>query len=150
MQSEPPAPVPQGPPPRQAPLREPEQVFALRSEAAAEGEYVTWARLDDGFHSHPKVLAAWAKSPAAVGLHARALSYAANHEQDGRVSRDALSALAHDDDLRDEAVQVLTDAGLWHENGDGYVIHDFLDYNPSRESLTERRKADRERKAKAS
>jgi hypothetical protein len=106
---------------------------------------VTWARLDDGFYDNPKVLAAWKRSPGAVGLHARALSYCAKHEIDGNLTPAALEALAGDFAYM-EAVEILVELGLWHENGDGYMIHDFLDYNPSRSEITDRRKADRERK----
>lgn len=107
---------------------------------------MTWARIDDGFHSHPKVLETWQAEPAAVGLHARALSYAANHEIDGEVPDSVLQTWIPDERERERMVKALTGSGLWHKNGSGYAIHDFLDYNPSRADLTERRKADRERK----
>lgn len=42
---------------------------------------------------------------------------------------------------------LLVDAGLWEQNGNGYVIHDYLDYNPSRVEIEAKRAADAARKA---
>lgn len=110
---------------------------------------MTWGRLDDSFYSHPKVLQAWNEDRASIGLHALALAWVANHEQDGKVPPHVVAMLMPDQPDRDRAVATLVDVGLWHENGAGYVIHDYLDYNPSREYLEQRREADRDRKAGA-
>jgi hypothetical protein len=45
---------------------------------------MAWARLDDKFHSDPKILAA---GNAAVGLYARSIAYCADHLTDGVVER---------------------------------------------------------------
>lgn len=43
-----------------------------------------WIKLDDGLHSHPKIIEAWSIDRAGVGLHLRALSYA-DHLTDGHI-----------------------------------------------------------------
>ena len=107
---------------------------------------MTWARLDDSFYSHPKVRRALKVEPAALALFAMALSWCADHEKDGLVTDEAMEMLMPAQSDREQALGVLDDVGLIHRNGEGYVIHDYLDYNLSRADLTERRKNDRERK----
>ena len=106
---------------------------------------MAWARLDDKFHSHPKVRRA---GLAAIGLHVRAISYSAAHLLDGHIDvewvREAGGA------QHKKLVTALVDAGLWSQNGHGWVINGYLDYNPSREEVEERRAADSARKKKGS
>ena len=108
---------------------------------------MTWARLDDSFYSHPKVLQAWNEHQPSIGLHALAISWVANHEQDGMVPAYVVAMWVPDQSDRARATATLVQTGLWHEAEDGYVIHDYLDYNPSRAYLEEKREADRLRKA---
>lgn len=105
-----------------------------------------WLKLDDGFHDHPKVLRVWRLNKAALGLHARAMSWVAKQEKDGHLPDETVAMFEPDDTERDAMVSVLVESGLWHQNGEGFVIHDFLDYNYSRAELTEKRRKDRERK----
>lgn len=101
-----------------------------------------WAKFDDRFISHPKVLAA---GPLAIALHMRAIVYSALHLTDGIIRRRQLNhILCWEDDVEDfpegpprnlELVKRLVNAGLWEEapEGEGWQIHDYLDWNPSRE-----------------
>ena len=100
---------------------------------------MTWTRLDDGFWSNPKVLAA---GNEAAGAYARALSYCGCHETDGKIPTDVAKFIA-----KPKVLQTLIDAGLVELNGAGYVIPDYLTFNPSHESLEAKREADRRRKA---
>jgi hypothetical protein len=107
---------------------------------------VTWGRLDDSFYDNPKVLEALEIDVASIALHARAIAYAARHEKDGHLTQHAVCSLMPSPTERESAVAALVQTELWHENGQDYVIHDYLDYNPSREELVEKRRKDRERK----
>lgn len=110
------------------------------------GGVVTWAKLDDSFHSHPKVRAAWFRCPASIGLHVLGITYAANHETDGVVPGWFVAgAFAKPKDLQD-AVSTLLDSGMWEKQGNDFLIHDFLDYHPSKEDLQKKRANDAERK----
>jgi hypothetical protein len=111
---------------------------------------VTWGRLDDGFYAHPKVRRALDQDPMAVALFALAISWSAGHEQDGAIPDEAMQMLAPKATARRKALKVLEDGGLIHRNGSGWLLHDYLDYNYSREELEERRQRDRRRKAAGS
>jgi hypothetical protein len=90
---------------------------------------MTWAKVCDTAHSHPKMLEAGLE---AVGLWTLALSHCAAYLTDGHVKRSAAERLAgaHLDRLAGRLVHV----GLWevHPSGDGWQVHDFLEFNPSR------------------
>jgi hypothetical protein len=101
-----------------------------------------WGRLDDSFDSHRKVRRA---GNEATGIYARALSYCAGALTDGHVDPEWL-----EERTGKRAVKVgelLVVAGLWEPNSDGFVIHDYLEFNPSRSEILERRAADSRRKA---
>lgn len=108
---------------------------------------MTWARLDDGYYAHPKVRKALTRDPASLALFSIALSWSAFHHQDGHVPDEAMDMLYPNPRKRERALEVLVDVGMIYRNGDGWVIHDYLDYNESKEEIEARRAADRERKA---
>lgn len=101
---------------------------------------MTWFKVDDGFHCHPKVLAV---SLTARGLWVTAGSYVSDHRGDGFIPT-ALVKLHRGTNAAKELVK----AGLWSETDGGYLVHDWLDYQPSREE-EEKRSADRRSKARA-
>jgi hypothetical protein len=106
-----------------------------------------WARLDDNFHAHPKIRKAW-RCRAAVGLHALALSYAMHYGTEGKLSDEWVEDQLPDAGERSDVTAVLVRAGLWEEAPEGWLIHDFLVYNPSNADIEARKAADRERKRK--
>jgi hypothetical protein len=100
---------------------------------------MAWVRLDDVFDDHPKLLGLPLEC---VGLHVFGLTYSARHLTDGALTPPIVSHLSRG---RDDLAQQLVDAGLWEALDGGWQIHDFLDYNPSREQVEADRKAARER-----
>lgn len=104
---------------------------------------MTWVKLDDGFADHPKIEAV---GPAAAWLHVAALCYCAKHLTDGCIPKSKALRLA---DIRQPAAQIarLIDVGLWHDKGDHYAIHDYLEYQPTRASVEADRAAARQRMA---
>lgn len=103
---------------------------------------MTWFKVDDSFHSHPKVLAA---SPAALGLWVVAGSWCGANLSDGLVPDHVLPRL-----LPDSATlaRELVTAGLWKRARGGYRFHDWGDFNPQRTIIEEERKNARERMRK--
>lgn len=99
-----------------------------------------WVKLDDKLHSHPK---RWQVSNAALGLHLLALSYCGDQLTDGRVP----GRWASQQQDRQE-ISELCSAGFWSVDGDAFEIHDFLEYNPSREQVLAERESARERMAR--
>lgn len=97
-----------------------------------------WTKLDDGFYMHPKIVAV---GNAGAGLYCRALAYCAAHLTDGEVPAGVAAMLAGGEvDLLDRLVAV----GLWRRVDDAYLIPDYLDLNPSRADVEERRERQRQ------
>ncbi len=95
-----------------------------------------WVKLDDRFPSHRKVALL---SDRAFRLHISAICWCSENLTDGRISDRELPLVAHIRGLKATAKQ-LEDAGVWDRTDDGWEIHDFLDYNPSREQVLAERK----------
>jgi hypothetical protein len=112
---------------------------------------VPWFRLDDSFHSHPKVIAA---GNEAIGLYVRSGTYAAEHLTDGFVgediavlygARNAATRRSPRTGKPETLADALVRTRLWHRARGGWTIHDYLDYNPSREDVIRERKQAAER-----
>lgn len=107
---------------------------------------MTWVKLDDGFFRHPKVVRA---GRDARDLHLAALCYAGSNLTDGKIPREALTQLLADAGIArasgPKLAAKLVDVGLWEATDHGYLIHDYLSYNPSREDVLREREATRER-----
>lgn len=100
---------------------------------------MTWFKVDDSFHSHPKVLAA---SAAALGLWVVAGSWSGANLSDGFVPDHVLPRLLPGSvELARELVAV----GLWRRARGGYRFHDWSEFNPKREAVEAERRAARER-----
>lgn len=114
---------------------------------------VSWARFDDGFLTHPKVLRA---GEEAANLFMRSVIYCAQHLTDGAIPREALRVITERRDAAKLAARLVA-VGLFEETPDGWQIHDYTDHNPTREAVEERRRKTtakvaswRERKAASS
>ena len=94
-----------------------------------------WFRVEDSFHGHPKVTDA---GNAAVGLWVRCGTYSAQWLTDGFVPIKIAKGYGN----RREVEQLLA-SRLWVPADGGYLMPDFLDYNPSAEQV----KLDRKRAA---
>src|SRR5437016_5465937 len=110
-----------------------------------------WVKIDDQFARHPKVLKI---GPLAGWLHVCALTYCSQYLTDGFVPKEAVNALADfstlaaqfgstaEGTIGTDFVPELVRHGLWREVDGGYLIHDYLEYNPSREDILKRRRSD--------
>lgn len=89
-----------------------------------------WVKLDDSLHGHPKAAKAGLE---ALGLHMLAMSHCGAYSQNGHVApefvREKAGARAAKLTAR------LVDCGLWETNGNGWVIHDWSEFNPSPEQI---------------
>lgn len=103
---------------------------------------MTWFKVDDRFHSHPKVLAT---EPAALGLWVVAGAWSSANLLDGFVPDQALPRLLPGSEMLAEK---LVTAGLWKRVRAGYQFHDWTDYNPSAEEVRtlQKQRADAGRK----
>ena len=92
---------------------------------------MAWIKIDDQFRNHPKVLAA---GPLASWLYVCSLTFAGQYLTDGHIPSTMLGMLAAVDNAQ-ELADRLVDVGLWEEVEGGYQIHDFTEYNPTREEV---------------
>jgi hypothetical protein len=119
---------------------------------------MAWVRLDENFARHPKVLAA---GPLGMAMQVAALCYANQYLTDGFIPRSVVPGLIDLEGLGmrlwhgeitgggEDAdwtlvVEDLIGAGLWEKVNGGFRIHDYHDYQPSKEevlALREKRSA---------
>ena len=123
---------------------------------------MVWVKLDDQFTENPKVVQA---GPLAGWLHVSGIVYCGRNLTDGFIPLAMVSRLAtfenisvttggtpglysvgHDIECT-ELVDRLVAIGLWEVVDGGYVIHDYLDYNPSKADVLAQRNANTKRQA---
>lgn len=107
---------------------------------------MTWVRIDDQLHAHPKFRLAWELEPTSIGLELFALSHSAAYLTDGCIDGLFVRQWFRNARRRERAIKALVESGLWVPDGAGWQIHDYLDYNESREDIQRRRQADAVRK----
>jgi hypothetical protein len=104
---------------------------------------MTWVKIDDQWPNHPKARAA--------GKNGRALAVAswcwvAANLTDGFIATHDLPLLAAQAEVPAKpTARRLVEVGLWDECQGGWLVHDYLDRNPSAEKVL----AIREARAKA-
>jgi DnaD/phage-associated family protein len=95
---------------------------------------MSWIKLDDQWLDHPKIVAA---GRDARDMWLASITYCAKHLTDGFFHPNLLPALAVmagvDVANCQNFARVLLDVGLWDRTEAGYCVHDYLDYNPSKE-----------------
>lgn len=112
---------------------------------------MSWFKIDDGFHCHAKVMAA---GTPAVGLYVRCGSWAAQQTSDGFIPKQVARMYG-----TPRMIKALIEVGLWHQkghdcascpevDGNSYLIHEYLERNPSRVAVELERKAKSERQQK--
>jgi len=109
---------------------------------------MAWVKLDDHFPDHPKIVSA---GPLGAWLYVAGLCYCNRLLTNGFIPVSQVARLSphrEDQDIRDgpdRLAQRLCALGLWVEaerkGVSGFVVHDFLKYQPSkRQVMTERAK----------
>ena len=97
-----------------------------------------WTRLDDRFHSNPKILGL---SHRAFRLYVMALNWSVSELTDGRIPKYVVPLVLHDENSRARVLATfeLTDRSLWKPDYDGWLIHDFEHYQETSAKVQERR-----------
>ncbi len=103
---------------------------------------MSWVRIHDGAMGHPKVIGMfdW-RDPFHVWVWG--MSYCQTHLTDGFVTADAVPTLGH------KAAAELVRRRLWEPAEGGWTVHDYLDWNDSRETVSKKRNEAKERMANA-
>jgi hypothetical protein len=106
---------------------------------------VTWVKLDDQFFAHERIVGL---SKDAKLLYLAGLTYCSSQLTDGRMGRGALRLVGALADVAPETPMAeLLEAGLWMSSETGYIVHDYLDYNPTAEQVKQQRTANAQRQA---
>lgn len=106
---------------------------------------MTWARFEDTFTSHPKVLKAGGD---AAWLFVCAVIHCNRHLTDGVVDRAIVPALS-DRKRPLELAARLEAVGLFDPHPDGWTVHDYHEYQASRAKVEAQRSAARDRMSRA-
>lgn len=102
-----------------------------------------WVKLDDQIAINPKIeRASW----AAIGLWALALGESGRRLTDGVIEQHVIQRLAVGREDVNPLVHELLTEELWAEHDAGFLIPDYLEFNPSRAKVLRQREEDKERK----
>lgn len=108
---------------------------------------MTWIKLEDDIFQHPKILAA---GPQASFLFIASLCWSGRNDTGGAIPDYALRRLASDIDVSETTARELAEklvnvsapgstAGLWEMTLDGWVIHDWGQWQTSSSERNEKR-----------
>lgn len=96
---------------------------------------MSWVKIDDQFADHPKIAQA---GPLGLAVYVAGLCYSARYLTDGFIPHASAERFAGSSpELRAK----LVDLSLWDETDGGYLIHDYLDYNPPAAKVKAEREA---------
>lgn len=99
---------------------------------------MAWVRIDDAVMDHPKVLLLSAEQ---FRLWIRGLCYCQKHLTDGFIPGVAMKPMF----AKTGDVKRLCAVGLWQAVTEGFQVHDFLDWNDSRDMTTHRKRLAKDR-----
>jgi hypothetical protein len=100
---------------------------------------MTWVKLDDGLPDHAKVADL---SDAAFRAYITALCFCSRNLTDGELTESQIRRIGMSKSAREELLEATL---IEPREGGGAVLHDFLEYQPSRAQVHARRKAVTER-----
>jgi len=110
---------------------------------------MAWVRIDDEYGDHPKIIIA---GPIASAIQTRSICYCNRHLTDGFLPDDIVPSIVAWVNSHLEKLGVppekrninwpalMIKNGLWERADGGYNIHDYLDYNPTKEQVLAKRK----------
>ncbi|HYW88570.1 MAG TPA: hypothetical protein VFB50_12420 [Chloroflexota bacterium] len=97
---------------------------------------MVWVRLEDDIDEHPKLAAI---DDHAFAVYVCGLAYCNRQLTDGFIPTGIGLTLRHCGGKAKQAIMALTRARLWEPVAGGWRVHDFLDYQPSREKVAAER-----------
>lgn len=108
---------------------------------------MTWTKLSDDWNTHPKMLKLNSRDARLFWVDC--LTYCNSHHTDGEFPIEAVRQIGGELSKKSSEIclQKLLEVGLLDrkKDGSGFVIHNFLAYNPSRSELDEKRESTRKR-----
>lgn len=104
---------------------------------------MTWVKLDDQFHTHPKIQAAGRDGR---DLWLAGLCYSSANLTDGIIPKTAVPIIAAMAGVKPSVAKRVVDAGLWEDEGATFRVHDYLEHQSSKEKVEAERARTRQRK----
>lgn len=117
-----------------------------------------WVRISDDFPHHPKAVEV---GPLGLAMYVAGLCYCNRYLTDGKIPQRAIATLLDfgdhawddesgmtDDQFTARIADRLVDAGLWRRNGTKFIVHDYLQYQPSKRQVLADRERDRVKKSR--
>ena len=101
-----------------------------------------YVQLSNGFYLNRKVRRLRRTMPSAISAFVVMLSYCGDNLTDGYVDEDTAEFVL---DITVQELDALQQVGLIESVDGGYVIHDYLEHNRSRQQVMAKRKRERER-----
>ena len=101
-----------------------------------------YVQLANGFYLNRKVRRLRRTMPSAISAFVIMLSYCGDNLTDGYVDSDTAEFVL---DITTQELDALEEAGLTEPVDGGYVIHDYLDHNRSRQQVMAKRKREHDR-----
>lgn len=103
---------------------------------------MAWVKLDDAMPHHPKVLAAGVE---AFALDVAGIAYCNRYETDGFIAEASLAAVLPNLRSPVRVAARLVEADRWERTSDGWLIHDYAEFQPSSSAKDADRAAARDR-----
>ena len=97
---------------------------------------MTYARFDDELDGHPKVRRVGYE---AFGVWCAAIIHSSKYLTDGRIDREWFEEKLPQPKRRSQILGRLVENDMLEANGVGFVVHDYLEHNPSRVEVEDRR-----------
>lgn len=101
---------------------------------------MTWIKIDDSFPNHPKVIGL---SDRAFRTHITGLCYCGTYLTDGFIPFAAVQAIVKEPEYK--PTDELESVGLWKRTESGFIIHDYLSHQTSKEEVEHKRELSRKR-----
>jgi len=101
--------------------------------------------LKNSLREDPKMLLACARDELAFGTYVAGLLYCNQNRTDGFIPAVTVPALTYQKRPK-KVTEALVMAGLWQEVEDGFMVHNYLGHNASREQIEQSLAKDKGRK----
>lgn len=97
---------------------------------------MAWVKIDDQFADHPKIREV---GPVGMAIQVSALCYCNRFLTDGFISNQAATAIILGLSKEKNWPEKMVSCGLWVKHEHGFIINDYLEYNPSKNEVLELR-----------
>lgn len=93
-----------------------------------------FVKIEDGILDNPKIMKLMLEAGyAGLGLYLAGITYCARNRTDGAIPKLAIAHRLYNPDVA--LIDALVSSGLWIEDGDNYIVHDYLENQTPRDVI---------------